>query len=246
MVFILIPVIWVFSLLVSIPTLIEYSVNNITVIDGNKHNTQLSCGSQQKSWDFSLSNAIFVNIVSYFIPVIILFRNYIQVAIYVWKKGRKIRNKPGPTGHNLTSLLRFKSTIQLVKLLVAVAVIFAVSWLPFFIILLYAVRYFVHYKFYHHIQMILFSHLRFFCSLLCTHTRQTFRERERERDRQTDRQTEIDRQRQSEKKRDRERLSRKRDRILWVFFFVFFFWKRNQQRIIFKKRSGNQMGKKSQ
>ena len=168
MVFILIPVIWVFSLLVSIPTLIEYSVNNITVIGGNKHNTQLSCGSQQKSWDFSLSNAIFVNIVSYFIPVIILFRNYIQVAIYVWKKGRKIRNKPGPTGHNLTSLLRFKSTIQLVKLLVAVAVIFAVSWLPFFIILLYAVRYFVHYKFYHHIQMILFSHLRFFCSLLCT------------------------------------------------------------------------------
>ena len=147
MIFILIPVIWVFSLLVSIPTLIEYSVNNITVFDGSKHTTQLSCGSQQKSRDFSISNAIFVNIVSYIIPVIILFRNYIQVAIYVWKKGRNIQNKSGPTGHDLTSLLRFKSTIQLVKLLVAVAVIFAVSWLPFYIILLYAVRYFVHYNF---------------------------------------------------------------------------------------------------
>ena len=139
MISILIPVIWVFSLLVSIPTLIEYSVNNITVIVGNKRKTQLSCGSQLKSWAFSLSNAIFVNIVSYIMPVMILLKNYIQVAIYVWKKGRKIQNKPGPTGHNLTSLLRFKSTIQLVKLLMAVAVTFAVSWLPFFITLLYAV-----------------------------------------------------------------------------------------------------------
>ena len=137
--FILIPVIWLFSLLVSIPTLIEYSVNTITVIRGNETKTQLSCGSQQQSRSFSLVNAAFVIVISYILPVFMLFRNYIQVAVYVWRKGRKIRNKPGPSGHNLTSLLRFKSTIQLVKLLVAVAVIFAVSWLPFFIILLYAV-----------------------------------------------------------------------------------------------------------
>ena len=134
---ILMPVLWIFAFAVSIPTLIEYSVNTILVTDGNGTKTQLSCGSQQTPRELSLANAIFVVVISYIVPVILLFNNYLQVALFVLRKGRQIRDKPGPM--DVASFQRFKLRIQLVKLLVVVAVIFAASWLPFFIMLLYAV-----------------------------------------------------------------------------------------------------------
>ena len=123
---------------ISVPTLLEYSVTVVHVTQGNTTETHQSCGSQT-SRDFSLTNAIFVFIVSYVIPVILMLKNYMQVAVFVWRKGRRIRDNSGITGKSLDSFHLFKHRIKFVKLLVLVAVIFTLSWFPFFVLLIYAV-----------------------------------------------------------------------------------------------------------
>ena len=138
-------IIWTFSLAISVPTLLEYSV---TVVHGNTTQTHLSCGSQTPR-NFSLTNAIFVFIVSYAIPVILMLKNYLQVAVFVWRKGRRIRDNSGITGHALDSFHLFKHRIKFVKMLVLVAVIFTLSWFPFFVMLIYAVSLKVYYRFSH-------------------------------------------------------------------------------------------------
>jgi len=72
------------------------------------------------------------------IPVILIFENYIQVALYVWRKSRQVGFARIAGG--VDNSARFKSRIRIVKLLVVVAAIFALSWFPFFVMLLYAVR----------------------------------------------------------------------------------------------------------
>ena len=135
----LICLIWMLAFAVSVPTLLEYTVHRIhTVTVRNKTVTQLSCWSQI-SHELAIANAVFVFTISYAIPVILMFRNYLQVAVYLWRQGRRIGENLGSTVHNVTSFGFFKQRIRLVKLLILVAVIFATSWLPFFVMLLYAV-----------------------------------------------------------------------------------------------------------
>ena len=133
----IIPALWVFSLLVSLPTLIEYSVNNITVTTNNVTTYMLSCGSQHRSMAFSITNSFFVALVSYAFPVLVMCKNYIQLAYFVWQKGRQVNNATNQSSGINNQI--FKRRIQTVKLLVLVAVIFSLSWLPYFVMLLYAV-----------------------------------------------------------------------------------------------------------
>ena len=130
--------IWIISLGVSTPSLIEYTVQEIKASD-NERRTHLSCGSQFTQ-TLSLINAIFVFTMSYGIPVILLSKNYLNLAKFVWAKGKWIReNLAEPNTVNSTSVRLFKQRSKIVKLLFVVAVIFAASWLPFFVILIYAV-----------------------------------------------------------------------------------------------------------
>ena len=129
---------WVFSAGIATPTLLEYAVYEKKVRVGNHTRTLTSCGSNI-SRELALANAIFVFIVSYLIPVILMTRNYSQVAIYVWRKGKWIKKHLVPSGLNSASTRIFKYRSRIVKLLVVVAAIFAVSWFPFFVILIYAV-----------------------------------------------------------------------------------------------------------
>lgn len=66
-------------------------------------------------------------------------KNYTQLARYVWRKGKWIRDNLEHNVLNTSSVRLFKQRIKIVKLLILVAVIFAVSWLPFFAVLFYAV-----------------------------------------------------------------------------------------------------------
>ena len=131
--------IWSFSFAISIPTLLEYSVQvHMHVTERNQSTTHISCISQA-SEKLSLSNALFVCIMSYVIPVVLMLKNYLQVAVFVWKRGRRIKDESDNSVPNLGNFHLLTHRVKLVKLLVLVAVIFAVSWLPYFITLLYAV-----------------------------------------------------------------------------------------------------------
>lgn len=131
-------IIWTLAAAVSVPTYLEYTVQELEVPVGNTTVTVLSCGSQF-SRELALANAVFVLIVSYLIPVILLTKNYSQLAFYMWTKLKKIKQNLQPLGRNLKTLRLFMQRTRVIKLLVLVAVIFAVSWFPYFAIQLYAV-----------------------------------------------------------------------------------------------------------
>ena len=128
--------IWAFAIAVSCPTLLEYTVYDKEVPEGNNSLTIRTCGSHY-SKEFSLANAILVLIVSYIIPVVLLTKNYAQLATFVWRKGSWMRDTSDK--HDTTKVRMATQRQRVVKLLIMVAAIFAVSWLPFFVILLYAV-----------------------------------------------------------------------------------------------------------
>ena len=134
----LIILIWTFSLAISIPSLLEYTVHVEHDKAGNNSTAFLSCGSQF-SRELSLANAVFVFLVSYIIPVLLMLKNYIQVAVFVWRRAQKMKDRSGRPGEAAASFLLLKHRMRLVKLLISIAVIFAVSWFPFFVMLLYAV-----------------------------------------------------------------------------------------------------------
>ena len=129
--------IWAFAIAVSAPTFLEYSVQAIEIKLGNTTTSICSCTSQFSN-ELALGNSIFVLIVSYLIPVILMTKNYSQLAFYMWKRLKKIKANLQPVGRNLKVRLFLQRT-RIIKLLVLVAAIFAVSWLPYFGILIYAV-----------------------------------------------------------------------------------------------------------
>jgi hypothetical protein len=132
----IIPAIWIFGLVVSIPTLIEYRVNIVaTKVGDNITKELLSCGSRHMPDSFSVSNAIIVVMIAYMIPMVTMCKNYIQVARFLVNKGKQLQK----SGNQIENMQRLRNRIKVVKLLIFVAVIFAVSWLPFFITLIYAV-----------------------------------------------------------------------------------------------------------
>ena len=137
----IIPLIWLFGLLVSIPTLLEYAVNTVTLeINDNTTKAILSCGSQHMTPIYSLINAMFVILISYLIPMALMFKNYIDLALYLSKKIKQIANTCQTARTSSSNIERYKGKDKVVKMLVILAIVFAVSWLPFFIMLIYAVN----------------------------------------------------------------------------------------------------------
>ena len=143
--------IWIFAFVISLPTLLEYTVQTIETVEHtlihdrieDKITTHLVCASEM-TYRYVLLNAVFVVLVSYVIPVSLMTKNYLEVAMYVWKKGRTVRDNTmnvssGPDGRYPASLHLYKHRVKLMKLLVMVALIFAASWLPYFILFIYAV-----------------------------------------------------------------------------------------------------------
>ncbi|KAH3824567.1 hypothetical protein DPMN_126404 [Dreissena polymorpha] len=121
------------------PTLVEYQVNPLPRKAGdNASQAHYACDSTHVPHGYSLANAITVTLVSYVVPVFLIFFNYIRVSMFVWKKGKQVNAAPNSARNQNFQL--FRNRIRIIKLLIVVAVVFAVSWLPFFITLLYAVR----------------------------------------------------------------------------------------------------------
>ena len=135
---IVIVIIWALALAISIPTLLEYSVQKFYKVIENETVLFVSCGSETTQ-KLGLSNAVFVFIISYVIPVILMLKNYTQVALFVWEKGKRIEDSSTARGTNVSSFHLLQHRLKLVKLLVIVAMTFAMSWLPFYIMLIYAV-----------------------------------------------------------------------------------------------------------
>ncbi|KAJ8317983.1 hypothetical protein KUTeg_003074 [Tegillarca granosa] len=135
---IIIPSLWIASTLVIMPTIIAFG--EVNVFDENHNKTYTSCGTHLVTHTYSFVNGIFLLLCSYIIPLFILLFNYFEIIRFVLKQGKEVKPSENQTNGSLvtsTSVV-FKKRIQIVKMLIIVAVLFAVSWLPYFITLIIA------------------------------------------------------------------------------------------------------------
>jgi hypothetical protein len=152
------PIIWIGGFVVAIPTILEYSVYNISNTSKNKlnntsNNTTTVCGHSSVEPMLTILNCLFVTMVSFVIPLVLMFNNYIKLIAFVNKRCSRISTQ---TGNNMTTVNQLtvgissnklpvqsfhlnKNRIKLVKMLVLMATTFVVSWLPFYSLYVYAV-----------------------------------------------------------------------------------------------------------
>jgi hypothetical protein len=129
--------VWIFAICVSIPSMYEFTVYDVT--DHIDNSTHISCGSGEVPKLFSTINAYGVLLTTYIIPLICICTNYTKVALFVWKKGREIATDTGRQRQTLRTSMIFNRRVRVIKMLILVAGLFAVSWLPYFVSFIIAV-----------------------------------------------------------------------------------------------------------
>ena len=153
-------VIWVTSFTLMIPTLIEYTVYEETIVETLDLSTNvaatessqyvsdipinitdtsyttitklLKCGSNAFTRTLSIINGSFLLMFSYMIPLIALGYNYSKLIYFISKQSKISRT-------SLSNSVVSKKKIKILKMLCIVALLFVMSWMPYFTLLIIAV-----------------------------------------------------------------------------------------------------------
>ncbi|CAC5409637.1 unnamed protein product [Mytilus coruscus] len=133
---VIIPCVWVIAFLAATPTIIEFQVVDQQRTEGNQTEIHQACNSDMVPRAFVIGNGIMLLFVTYIVPLVIILYNYSRIIHFVVQQ-------TGSTGDQNTTAAPVNSTIlkkkmKIIKMLIIVAVLFAVSWLPYFITLLIA------------------------------------------------------------------------------------------------------------
>ena len=99
----------------------------------------IRCGSNGVPWLFSLCNGLFLLTVAYLIPTVLIWVQYGKLIRYIIE----FTKRQSHTGKGDTRFVMFEKKVKIVKMLVIVAALFEVCWLPYFSLLIYAVSTFV-------------------------------------------------------------------------------------------------------
>ena len=122
-------VIWLFSFLITLPWAIYFTLQPMYPDDPFNPDTQ-TC---QEMWPNPYSNAIYFLVANltmcYLIPLALISVCYVLIWIKVWT-----RKLPGETKDQSMDQMIQKSKIKVVKMLMTVVVMFALSWLPLYAI----------------------------------------------------------------------------------------------------------------
>lgn len=123
---IMIFVIWVIALTTTIPWALFF---DLVIIFTDAPDIQLCL----EVWPDSLNGALYFLIANlvfcYILPMILITMCYILIWIKVWK-----RHIPTDTKDAQMERMQQKSKVKVVKMLVAVVILFVVSWLPLYVI----------------------------------------------------------------------------------------------------------------
>ncbi|KAK7112215.1 hypothetical protein V1264_011699 [Littorina saxatilis] len=123
-------IIWSLSTVFAIPTIYEHREY---VLVQNENKTILGCGSYSVSYDYSVINGVFIIMVAYVIPLAILLFNYGRILAFFREKGMFGK---GAAERGAVFQTLFKTRMKVVKMLILIAVLFAMSWAPYFTLLL--------------------------------------------------------------------------------------------------------------
>ena len=151
----IIPAIWCLAITTATPTMIEYRVMDVT----NGNATHSSCASYV-SRTYSVVNGALLLWFAYVVPLVLMYYNYFKIIRFVLQRSKIVgaaiglhgskelqNGTDGPgadtdqsgTQVRKTQSVLFKKRIKIVKMLIIVAALFAISWLPYFVSLTIAV-----------------------------------------------------------------------------------------------------------
>ncbi|XP_076458435.1 neuromedin-K receptor-like [Babylonia areolata] len=122
--------IWVLSVLLCAPTLYEFGEFVVVVVNG----TVLGCGSHGVSHLYSVLNGVGLLLLAYLLPVAVVMVNYGRILVFFRSKG--VLGGGSGTGRGEVFQALYKSRMMVVKMLILVALLFALSWAPYFVLLL--------------------------------------------------------------------------------------------------------------
>ncbi|CAG5117668.1 unnamed protein product [Candidula unifasciata] len=125
-----VPIIWLLSLIFCIPTIHEYTQY---VEDTGNGTLIIRCGSHGVSRTFSIINGIGILLLAYIVPLVILVVNYGSIVLF-FRSRRLIGDVTESNG--LTTRALFEIRINVVKMLTLMSALFTVSWLPYFVLLI--------------------------------------------------------------------------------------------------------------
>ena len=133
----IIPVIWVIAMIVATPTIIEFDVGE--QVDNNGNITQLACNSNGMPYYYVVGNGIMLLFVTYVIPLSIISYNYLKIIqfVYHWKMFSNGQSSEVEVAKSII----LQKKMRIIKMLIIVAMVFAVSWLPYFVTLIIGVRF---------------------------------------------------------------------------------------------------------
>ncbi|KAI0238935.1 hypothetical protein LSAT2_010307 [Lamellibrachia satsuma] len=120
-------IVWCVALTVCLPTFLEYEIR--TRHQGN-HTFKLCL--DVAPYESSVMQGIIVLCVSYIIPQVFLARRYIQLVGFLWRQGRSVNVSLPQNGTVTPATFVSKHISRSVKLLISVAVLFSVAWVPYF------------------------------------------------------------------------------------------------------------------
>ncbi|XP_046554589.1 RYamide receptor-like [Haliotis rubra] len=128
----IIPVIWMGAAVLIVPTALEYSVY-ISVSD-DVNITATSCASVTFSSAASITNGFVLLLIAYIIPLVFILGNYWRIINFLREHG--LCDRSGRRKSTARGFFIYRHRIKITKMLILVAALFAISWLPYFILLI--------------------------------------------------------------------------------------------------------------
>lgn len=139
-------VIWMLSVVIVVPDAIYFNVG-VVVQTGSSNNSLVVCHSTWNNHPRSIYS-LFLLVVSYLLPQAVIYINYGRVAAYLWNQRLVVTPSAEPQavdadagsqttrhGGGSTATPITRSTLRSIKMLVTTAILFLVSWAPYFTIL---------------------------------------------------------------------------------------------------------------
>ena len=137
-------VIWMCSVVIVVPDVVYFDVR-VADHTGSGNNSVVVCHSTWNSLQRSIYS-LFLLVVSYLLPQVVLYVNYGRLTAYLWNRHLIVNPSAQPqaadagsqitrhgAGSEATPIAR--STVRSIKMMMTIAILFLISWAPYFTIM---------------------------------------------------------------------------------------------------------------
>ena len=140
-------VIWMLSVVIVVPDAVYFDVGMVDHNDSSNNSLHVVCHSTWNNLPRS-AYSLFLLVISYLLPQAVIYINYGRVAAYLWNRRLVVAPSAQPQavdadagsrtsrhGGGSTATPIARSTVRSIKMLVITAILFLISWAPYFSIM---------------------------------------------------------------------------------------------------------------